>query len=80
MQITELKTLLDEVAKVAVLLRKIDITEYTRRADEYLRNSGTGSAVETYLKAGGAAIIMVILVLVMAIVRKINEGVKSHVF
>ncbi len=78
-QITELSSLLNEVAKISKLLKKVDISGQTSRADKVMREQGS-SSVESMLKFAGAIIIMVILFLLLAIIRKINEGVKSHVF
>lgn len=78
-QITDLSNLLNEVAKVSQLLKQVDITGQTSKADRVMREQNS-SSVETMLKFVGAIIIMVILILLLAIIRKINEGVKSHVF
>jgi hypothetical protein len=36
--------------------------------------------VETLLKGTGAIIVVAIIILLLGILKKINDGVKSHVF
>jgi hypothetical protein len=79
-QVDDLSNLLTEINTISGMLKNMNLPEYTKKAIEVTKSKSASSGVENALKAIGAVIIVLIVFLLMAIVRKINESVKAHVF